>query len=126
MSFYSEMAADADLLIGEFGQAVTITPQTAGSYDPATGAASVTATPTQSGTGVEEAYKAHQIDGTLVKAGDIRLMLSPLNAAGAALTAPDVNQRVTLADTTVWTIISVERIAPAGTVLMYVLQLRRG
>jgi hypothetical protein len=109
---------------GGKGQAVTITRQSAGAYDPATGTAAITTT-TQSGTGVELDYTIRELDSTLIQQGDKKLLLSPLNAAGAALTKPEIDDTVTLADSSVWTIKNNRPLSPAGTVILFELQLRR-
>jgi hypothetical protein len=67
---------------------------------------------------VQEAYAGREIDGTLVKAGDIRLLVS-------AGTAQAVEDAVTLADGTVGTVKAVEPFSPGGTVLYYTLRVRR-
>lgn len=123
-AFYTGMAATAAAMVREFGQAVTVSRKAAGTYSPSTGAATVTTT-TQAGLGVEVAYTAREIDGTLVLAGDKKLILGPLNAAGASLTAPQMDDTITLADGGVWTIRAIEPLSPAGTLLIWTLQLRR-
>lgn len=124
MTFYADMAATAADLITAFGQPVTLTRSTPGSYDAATGTVT-NSTTTQSGLGVEEAYSARSIDGALILSGDKKLMLSVETAAGAAITAPQVEDTVTFPDTSVWTIKAVEPLSPGGTALIYTLQLRR-
>ena len=106
------------------GQTATITRRTSGAYDVSTGAAAVTTT-TQAGSGVEVEYKQRDIDGTMVLEGDRKFFLSPLNTAGAVLTAPAMDDTVTLSDSSVWTIKAVDTLSPAGTAILYVLQLRR-
>jgi hypothetical protein len=123
-AFYDDMQETAGELLAEFGQSVTITKPGAGTYDNATGVNTPAASTTQTGLAIEEAYKAHEIDGTLVKVGDKKLMLSPLNAAGAVLTAPLVGHSVTVGGV-VYRIMSVEPYSPGGTVLYIILQLRR-
>lgn len=108
---------------GGRGQAVTLTRQT-GSYDTSTGVNTLTTT-TQTGSGVEEAYSSRSIDGALIKVGDKKFLLSPLNSSGADLTAPVADETtITLADASVWTVKRVDPLAPAGTVVMFTLQLR--
>ncbi len=109
---------------GGKGQAVTLTRQVTGGYNLANGTDTLTTT-TQTGSGVDMDYSSRAIDGDLVKAGDRKLLLSPLNSAGAALTAPVADETtVTLADGSVWTVKRVETLAPAGTVILFTLQLR--
>jgi len=123
MSFYTRLQKTADKLFKSKGQTVTITRQSAGSYNPATGAATVTTT-TQTGVGVIFDYGLKQIDGTLIKAGDKLLYLSPYNSAGAALTAPVLNDTVTIGGATYTVVMPLKTVNPGGTVIMYELNLR--
>lgn len=107
----------ADRQIKDKGQAVTITKQTPGSYNTSTGVATVT-TSAQYSYGVVFPVNDRNIDGTLIKQGDKRLLLSVLNTAGAALTAPSINDTVTVGSVT-YTITDIKPLAPAGTVLYY-------
>ena len=119
MNFYERMQATANRLLKSKGQAITITRQTAGAYDPATGAATVTTT-TQSGWGAVFEYAAKNIDGNLIQAGDKQLLLSAINAAGTALTAPQVNDTVNVGGT----ITQIKTLSPAGTTVMFDCNLR--
>lgn len=107
---------------GGKGQAFTLTHSTLGTYDPATGTTSIVNT-TQTGCGIVEAYKAFQIDGTLIKAGDQRVMLAALTTAGAALTKPEPDDTILIGAKT-WTIKAVEPFEPAGLAIFYYLQIR--
>ena len=109
---------------GGKGQAITLTRQSTGTYNPATGTNAVT-TSTQNCTGVVIEYDAKAIDGDLVRMGDKKLLLSPLNTAGTAITAPVPDEStVTLADASVWTVKNVDTLDPAGTAILYTLQIR--
>jgi hypothetical protein len=111
------MTTTAKELLTEFGQSVTITKQTAGSYDPATGAATVT-TSTQTATGALFDYKTHQIDNTLILMGDRRLILSAVG-----ITAPQIDDTVT-ANGKTYTIKAISETNPAGTVVIYTCNVR--
>jgi hypothetical protein len=136
---YDERArASADRMLapksrGGKGQVVKLEGLSVGAYDTADATAVVTTATAVYGLGVEEAYSTSRIDGSLIRAGDTKFHLGTekLTSAGAStgqrLTAPVVDQTlVTLADGSVWTVKNVERIAPAGLVAMYTLQLRNG
>lgn len=108
----------ADRQIAAKGQAVTITRRATGSYDPSTGAAAITTT-TQAGKGVILPLGAYaKVAGNVVE-GDRQLLLSALKADGSVLTAPVVDDSVTLADSSVVTITAVDPLSPAGLAIIY-------
>jgi hypothetical protein len=117
MSFYQDMQSTAAELLTEFGQAVTLSRQTAGAYNPATGAAAVTVT-TQTGTGAIFDYGSRDIDGTLIKQGDKKLLLAALG-----ITAPQVDDTVTV-NGVVYTIVLIKALNPAATAVMYICTIR--
>ena len=116
---------------GGSGQLVTLTAKRSGERDPQTGTTPVIVT-TQTGSGMTEAYKARDIDGTTIKAGDKRLMLAALrfNPDGSLIeplepvTDLQTNDVATLADGD-WKILAVEALDPAGLAIFYNLHLRR-
>ncbi len=122
---YSEIAETANEIIEEFGQAVTLTHVIPGAYDPTTGGVTNTTT-TQTGTGAVVNWAARQIDGTLIRATDKRLLLSPLNTAGAALTAPVLGDTVSIGGVTYTLVEPLKEINPAGTVVLFDVNLRCG
>lgn len=126
MTFYADMASTAADLIAQFGQPVTLTRSVPGAYDTATGTNGAPDVSTQSCLAVEDAYTAREIDGTLVRVGDRRLILSPETSAGATVNAPQPGDTITFADASLWTVKTVEPTSPGGTALIYTLQLRRG
>ena len=106
------------------GQALTLTRQSAGNYDPATGSSTVT-TSTQTGTGAIFDYGNKNIDGTLIKQGDKNLLLSAFKTDGTDLTAPILNDTVTDVNGIIYTIVEpLKTIAPAGIAIMYDCNLR--
>ena len=117
MEFYSKMQATANRLLKGKGQEITLTRQTAGAYDPATGTASVTTT-TQTVYGAMFEYGDKNIDGVLIKEGDKQLLLSALNSAGTALVAPQLNDTVTI-NTVVYTVVRIKPLSPAGTTVLF-------
>lgn len=120
MGFYDEMAATALSLLGEFGQAVTITRTTSGGYDPAAGGITAPTTASQSGSAVVREYARQHVDGTLIQAGDKRVILS---ASGLSF-APAPGDSVTAGGDVLQVVSVIER-NPAGTPLVYELQGRR-
>lgn len=116
---YANIAATALRLIARFGQAVTITSRVQGTYNAATSAATVTET-TQTTRGVLDQYKWREIDGSLIKAGDIKLII-----AAKGLSAPAINDSVTLADGSKLTIKNVDVLSPGAIPIIYICQVRR-
>jgi len=124
MSFYERMQKTGDKLLMGKGQAVSIEHVVPGVYDPATGLVTNTTT-SQTGTGAIVDWAARNVDGTLIQFGDKRLLLSPLNSAGAALTAPVLGDTVTDAAGKVYTLVSpLETVSPAGTPILYKCNMR--
>ncbi len=79
----------------------------------------------QTGSGLEQTYSASSIDGTLILAGDKLFLLSPFNIAGVPITPPEPDlDRIQFADGSTWQIKRVDPLSPAGTVIMFTLQLR--
>lgn len=111
---------------GGKGQEVTVEIVSGGTFDPATDTTTGETTTTETGSGVEEAYSAQSIDGTTILSGDVKFLLSPLKTDGTALTAPVADRSTLTKDDGAWIVKKVDRIAPAGTVVMYILQLRKG
>ncbi len=114
---YTEDAETAAELLEEFGQPITLTSKTSGAYSVSTGTAAVT-TSTQPVSAVVLDYGSHDIDGTLIKAGDKRLLMAPQTTAGYDLTAPAVDDTVTVGST-VYTIKGIKTLSPAGTVVLF-------
>jgi len=115
----------ADRLIDAKGQTVTLTRRAAGTYSPAAGTATVT-TSTQTGKGVIFPFGPglRNQAGSAITADDRLCYLSALNSTGAALTEPKVNDELTDAGGTKWTVTEVSPLAPAGLKIMYELTIR--
>jgi hypothetical protein len=116
----------APIASGGKGQVVTLSRVVAGVYNPATGVVEGGGPVSQTCSGVEESYSAYSIAAGLVLAGDKRFLLSPLSSAGAAITPPipDVDT-LTMADGVAWTVKKSDPLSPAGTPVLFTLQLRK-
>lgn len=121
MSFYDEMAVMALDLITEFGQSITLRDTIKGEYDPATGS-------TGPDTVVERAAHGILLDFTgqefqtnnLITAGDKKLKI-----AASGLNAPPTLLSKAIIQGKSWSIIPpLKEINPAGTPLLYELQVR--
>jgi len=117
VGFYDDMQVMGNELITEFGQTVTISRITVGTYNPDTGAATTTPA-TQTGKGIVEEYSAREIDGTNILRGDKRLMLSAVG-----ISRPQINDTVSLSSI-VHVIKEVAEINPAGTPVVYICNIR--
>ena len=121
MGFYEKMQKTSNRLLISKGQAVVLKHTVVGEYVPGSGV--TTTVSTQYGTGAVTEWDSRQVDGTIIRQGDRRLLLSALNTAGAALTAPAIEDTATVGGVT-YTITQVKQTNPAGTVVLYDLNLR--
>ena len=123
MAFYDRMQKTSDRLLVSKGQSVVLKHTVVGEYVPGSGVE--TSTTTQYGTGAVTEWDSRQVDGTLIMIGDKRLLLSPLNTSGAALTAPVLGDTVTDAASKVYTLtVPLETLSPAGTPVLYTCNMR--
>lgn len=108
---------------GGNGMAVTLRRLTGSTRDNTT----LVTTPTYAAdviaSGVQEAYRAFEIDGARIKAGDIKFLLSPLDRTGAVIVQPTPGSRVVIGSAT-WRVETVETLSPAGNPILHTLQLR--
>lgn len=111
--------------IGEDGQTVTITRQSAGAYNPATGTAAVVET-TQTAKAVIFPFGPglRNQAGSSITADDMQCLLAALTTAGTVLSEPKVNDVLIDSNSARWTITEVSPLAPAGLTIMYELTVR--
>jgi hypothetical protein len=110
------LARDVSYLLQDFGSDLTLTRQAAGTYDPSTGEMATATTQTFTIRGVFINYLDANVDGTVVRMGDRRLLVR----ASGAETVPAINDRVDGLQ-----IIDVRSIAPNGTVIAWACQARK-
>lgn len=121
MSFdYTEIAATADELLSEFGQSCTLGSVTDGAYDPAIGEAGTTTTP-HPVTAAIFAYPQRYVDGTLIRTGDKRALVSAVSLT----VTPKLGDKFTDAVSKQYEVIDAKEIAPAGSAVLWVLQVRK-
>lgn len=118
--FYADMALVADDLLYEFGQAGVLGSVTDGAYNPATGEAGPTSTPYAVTAAIFD-FPQSYIDGTLIRTGDKRALISPL---GLAVT-PKSGDTLTDAAGAVFQVVDAKATAPAGQVVLWTLQVRK-
>lgn len=118
MSLYTKLSASARRMLAKYGQSMTLTRQTPGAYDPATGKVANTSTTTiDKGVIFPYADGLSLIEGSLIQRGDQQVFIN-------IATAPLPSDKLTVG-TTVYNVINVKEIAPAGTAVLYELQCRK-
>lgn len=121
MSFdYDEIAATADELLAEFGQSCSLGSVTDGAYNPETGEASPAST-THPVTAAIFAYPQRFVDGTLIRVGDKRALVSPVGLT----VDPKPGDTLTDAAGAVFQVIDAKPTAPAGAAVLWTLQVRK-
>ena len=119
MTFYTDLRSAAEIMVTEYGQAVTLKRIAAGAYDPSTGTAAQTVT-SYPGRAIMGNYSNRDIDGTLIMRGD-RLATLACDTLGVVPSKDDV----LTVDGVDWTVQSVEPVDPGGVALIYRLQVRK-
>jgi hypothetical protein len=121
MAFYDEMAVMALEMITEFGQPVIIRATTAGEYDPETGTAPTDTVTEQTAQGILLDFTGQEFqNNSLIKQGDKKLKI----AAQGLAWVPDLLNKVIVQGRT-WSIVPpLKEINPAGTPILYELQVR--
>lgn len=121
MLFYSEMAVTALEMITEFGQLVTITKTEPGEYDPDIGGEAPGATVEQVAQGILLDFTGQEFqNNSLIKQGDKKLKI----AAKGMAWVPGLLDKV-VAQGCTWSIVPpLKEINPAGTPILYELQVR--
>lgn len=122
MADYSKTASRADQSLRRKGGIVVLRRVVTGEYDPGLGTAP-TITTDYEGTGVKINYEAENIDGTLIQAGDQKLLLSPLQRNGAPMPAPTAADLVLFGGVS-YTVKAIETTAPVDVSVLHTLQLR--
>lgn len=106
--------------IKQFGMPMTLSVETAGTYDPATGVISVATTTTYPVDGLVVEYESKDIDGSLIKLGDKKILMT------ASDTTPEPTSDYTLTMSSIdWAVINCNPIAPAGLAIVYEVQVRK-
>ena len=117
MSFnYSGLANTATRLINDFGGPVTLRVKTAGAYDSVTGVSGDTFVDNVV-TGVKLNFKNADIDGTLIKMGDVKVLLDGKFSIG--------NSDLIIIGTDQYEVIAPMPLEPGNTRLLTMVQCRR-
>lgn len=111
--------ASADRLIEAKGQSVTITPRNAGTYNPSTGSVTPTGTSIAAkGVVLPLSRGIMHREGSNILVGDQQLLLSALDASGAAITEIRPDWHAGFGGTT-YLIVEATPLAPDGTVILW-------
>lgn len=116
---YAQFAQIANQMLTSFGVSATLSRQASGPYNPATASASITTT-NQTVTVVTSPYPAKMIDGTMIQSSDLQVFVGT-----SGVTSPPEPADTLTVGGTEWTVISVKTYNPAGTTLLYELQVRQ-
>lgn len=118
MSFYTDMATVARELLEEFGQAVTVNRDTLEDINPETFVETTPPTTTAyTPNGILKDYSDGMIDGTRIQTGDRLMILDDT-------IEPLAGDRLTIGGEE-WNIVAWRTSDPAGTALVYFVQVRR-
>lgn len=121
MAFYDEMAVMALEMITEFGQSVTISKTELGEYDPEIGGPAPGATVEQIAQGILLDFTGQELqNNSLIKQGDKKLKI----AAHGLAWVPSLLDKL-VAQGRTWSIVPpLKEVNPAGTPILYELQVR--
>ncbi len=118
MSFYSGLTTTAARLLLKYGQTVVLKFETGGTVDPATGIVTDAATVTTvTGSGAASRYKNAEVDGTVIRSGDQRLILEKVS------TMPQTGWRAQVSGKE-YKVMDVTPISPGNEDVIYICQLR--
>lgn len=115
---YGTTAATAGKLITRFGASVTMSRTVPGAYDPALGGPGAGTTTEQAVKAVVLDFPQSYIDGTLIRAGDRKALVSVVG-----ITAPEPGDMFTW-DGRALVVVSVKTLGPSGIAVLYTLQVR--
>lgn len=108
-------------LLDSFGQTVTVSVWSEGSYNATTGAATPTNTD-YTVRGVVLDYEQAEIDGGAVQRGDRKVLAYPQDTSGTSY-SPNAHSKVTISSAE-HEVVSVTTVSPGGTAVLYELQIR--
>lgn len=124
MTVYTRPRATAERLLAKWGAACTLTRTVPGVYDPATGLNAASTVTVYTGTAFRENYALKDIDGTLVRRGDVRFLFSPLQTNGADLPEPAPDTDVITFASKAYQVIAVDPYDFSGEAVAFYVQAR--
>jgi hypothetical protein len=124
VTVYTGPIATAQRLLTRYGATAVLTRTAPGAYDPDTGATAAATVTTQTGKAFRETYALRDIDGTLIKRGDVRLILAPEATDGTAMVQPATDTDVIVFDGTSYTVVGTDPLKPADEAVLFYVQCR--
>jgi hypothetical protein len=109
---------------GGNGLELILTRSSDGAYDPDSSTISDPVVTTYAGSGFRDTYRQQDIDGTLIKQGDVKLLVSPVLLDGSDMPQP-LSQDLVLFDGVRYTVQSVEPWNYAGLAVGFSVQARK-
>lgn len=103
--------------LGQYGVEVTFTQKNEAAFDPTLGQ-KTSNTVVFTGFGVKSGYTKNEIDGTVVKTGDVKLLLENTDII------PKVGDEAAVNGSGTFRIINIDILSPAEETILYELQLR--
>jgi hypothetical protein len=117
VTFYAGLATTARNLLAKYGQVISITRKAGNTYDPVTGITTAGTATDYLPKGILKQYKSHLIDGTRILATDRELVIDDT-------VEPLMTDTIKISGES-WTPIIIGESNPAGTPLVYKIQVRR-
>ena len=117
-SFYPNLAATSARLIADKGQVVVFSRVISGTLNPVTGIISGGSNSTTSTNAVALDYNNSEIDGTIIKKGDVKLI------AEVTATEPETGDTCTV-DSVVYRVMNSKPLKPSGISIINTVQLRK-
>lgn len=115
-AFSDRLTATALKLLKAYGQYVACHSEGYSAFDPATGEATATGLSDYDAWGYPSNYRLSQIDGELIRAGDVLLILS-------TTTVPQLNDIFDISGIT-YTALNIQKITAQGNDIIYKIQVR--
>ena len=115
---YIGLASTAARLLTKYGQTVTLSRETSGTFNPVLGSYASPSATSWTGKGAAFNYNKNEVDGTQIRADDLRLTLE-------AVSTPPITGDTVTVNGIDYTAVGVTTTSPGGTVVKYDVQLRR-
>jgi hypothetical protein len=112
------LSVTASRLLKQFGEPIEFKYTTGGGFDPATGAPIAGSEVVRIGSGYPGRYESNDIDGTVIRSGDIKLTVERISER------PQVGWDVTV-DGLKYRVQNVQNVRLSGEDIIYICQIRR-